>query len=183
LKDDTVVRRKHRINDEITSRSVRVIGPEGEKIGVLSIREALYMASDEGLDLVEVAPVAKPPVCKILDYGKLRYEMGKKQKKSHGQKTIVKTIKIKHNIEDFDLERKISEIQKFVDKNFKVAVQMMLRGRARDFTENAKVIMERVKVSVENAVCSFPKDRSGNDVNGRGGSFKLDFTPNKAPIK
>lgn len=172
----------HRLNEEIRARKVRLIGPNGEQLGVLTTQDALIQAQNFGLDLVEVAAQAKPPVCRILDYGKMKYDASKKQKKS-SQKVVKKTIKLKHNIEQFDLQRKINDAQKFIDKGFQVSVQMTVRGRAKNFLQKAFLVIETFKESVENAQCSVPKDKLGKDINGRDGQFRLELSPAKTYLK
>ena len=120
-----------RINVSITASEVRVISSTGEQLGILSIREALNQAEDEGFDLVEVSPDAKPPVCKIIDYGKLKYREQKSKKEARKkQKTIeVKEIKMRPGIDTHDYEVKIKALSKFIDGGNKVKVSMRFRGR------------------------------------------------------
>ena len=120
-----------RTNEQITASEVRVISSNGKQLGIISIREALYHAEDEGFDLVEVSPDAKPPVCKIVDYGKLKYKEQKSKKEAKKkQKTIeVKEIKIRPGINKHDYQVKIRALSKFVDEGNKVKVSMRFRGR------------------------------------------------------
>jgi len=120
-----------RTNLSITASEVRVISSTGEQLGILSIREALNKAEDEGFDLVEVSPDAKPPVCKIIDYGKLKYREQKSRKEAKKkQKTIeVKEIKMRPGIDKHDYEVKIKALSKFIDGGNKVKVSMRFRGR------------------------------------------------------
>ena len=120
-----------RTNEQITASEVRVISSNGKQLGIISIREALYHAEDEGFDLVEVSPDAKPPVCKIVDYGKLRYKEQKSKKEAKKkQKTIeVKEIKMRPGIDKHDYEVKIKALSKFIGGGNKVKVSMRFRGR------------------------------------------------------
>ena len=120
-----------RTNEEITASEVRVISSSGKQLGIISIREALNIAEDEGFDLVEVSPDAKPPVCKIIDYGKLKYKEQKSKKEAKKkQKTIeVKEIKIRPGIDKHDYQVKIKALSKFIGEGNKVKVSMRFRGR------------------------------------------------------
>ena len=127
--------RKYRVNERIRAREVRVIGPDGDQLGVMSSRDALAKAGEHGLDLVEMAPNARPPVCRIIDFGKMRYDATKKQKqlKKNSNQQITKTIRVKPNIGEADLNRKIADVQKFIDKGYRVIVQLSVKGRQKKF--------------------------------------------------
>ena len=120
-----------RTNEKITASEVRVISSSGKQLGIISIREALNHAEDEGFDLVEVSPDAKPPVCKIIDYGKLKYKVQKSKKEAKKkQKTIeVKEIKIRPGIDKHDYEVKLKALSKFIADGNKVKISMRFRGR------------------------------------------------------
>lgn len=120
-----------RTNEQITASEVRVISSSGAQLGIISIREALNHAEDEGFDLVEVSPDAKPPVCKIIDYGKLKYREQKSKKEAKKkQKTIdVKEIKLRPGIDTHDYQVKIKALKKFIEGGNKVKVSMRFRGR------------------------------------------------------
>ena len=120
-----------RTNEHITASEVRVISSTGKQLGIISIREALIRAEDEGFDLVEVSPDATPPVCKIIDYGKLKYKEQKSKKEAKKkQKTIeVKEIKIRPGIDKHDYQVKIKALSKFINGGNKVKVSMRFRGR------------------------------------------------------
>ena len=120
-----------RTNERITSSEVRVISSTGKQLGILSIHEALNIAEDEGFDLVEVSPDAKPPVCKIIDYGKLKYREQKSKKEAKKkQKTIeVKEIKMRPGIDKHDYEVKVRALSKFIEGGNKVKVSLRFRGR------------------------------------------------------
>ena len=120
-----------RTNEQITASEVRVISSTGVQLGIISIREALIHAEDEGFDLVEVSPDAKPPVCKIIDYGKLKYREQKSKKEAKKkQKTIeVKEIKMRQGIDTHDYQVKVKALSKFINGGNKVKVSMRFRGR------------------------------------------------------
>jgi translation initiation factor IF-3 len=119
------------VNEEITSPQVRVVDLSGEQLGILSIDEALRKAYDQDLDLVEVAPTADPPVCRIMDYDKYRYELSKKQKEAKKKQTVIETkeIKFRPKTEEHDLNFKIKQVKKFLSQKNKVKITMRFRGR------------------------------------------------------
>lgn len=119
------------INEQIRDREVRVIGQDGEQLGIMSAKEAYLMARDADLDLVKVAPGAKPPVCKIINYGKYRYEQARKEKEAKKkQRTIeIKEIRLSPNIDTNDLNTKANQARKFLSKGDKVKVTLRFRGR------------------------------------------------------
>ncbi|HHO47634.1 MAG TPA: translation initiation factor IF-3 [Desulfobacteraceae bacterium] len=122
---------KARVNEEIATPKVRVINIDGEQLGILSIDEALRKAYDQDLDLVEVAATADPPVCRIMDYDKYRYELSKKQKEAKKKQTVVETkeIKFRPKTEEHDLNFKIKQVKKFLEQKNKVKITMRFRGR------------------------------------------------------
>mgnify|MGYP002510445532 FL=1 len=119
------------INEQIRDREVRVIGPDGEQLGIMSAKEAYLKARDADLDLVKIAPTAKPPVCKIINYGKFRYDQARKEKEAKKkQRTIdVKEIRLSPNIDINDLNTKANQARKFLSKGDKVKVTLRFRGR------------------------------------------------------
>ena len=119
------------INEQIRDKEVRVIGEEGDQLGIMSSKEALKLAEDAGLDLVKIAPTAKPPVCKIVDYGKYRYELSRKEKEAKKKQRIieVKEIRLSPNIDTNDLNTKINAAKKFLSKGDRVKVTLRFRGR------------------------------------------------------
>ena len=119
------------MNRFIRAREVRLIGEKGEQLGVVPIIKAMQTASTQGLDLVEVSPTAVPPVCRIMDYGKYRYEQTKKERKSkHGQKTsLLKEVRIRPRVQIHDLETKIKTARRLLEEGDKVKVTVMFRGR------------------------------------------------------
>lgn len=119
------------VNQQITSKNVRVVGPDGEMIGVLDLSEAIQKAEEYGLDLVEVSPNAEPPVCKILDYGKYRYEIQKKAKEAKKKQKVIhiKEIKIRLNTDVHDFDVKKNNARRFIEDGDKVKVSLRFRGR------------------------------------------------------
>ena len=136
-----------RINREIRAVSVRVIDMEGKQLGVISLTDALAEAAKAGLDLVEVSPTAEPPVCRIMDYGKFRYQQSKKVQVSKKSQTViqVKEIRIRPKTEAHDLEVKIKHVIKFLEQHNKVKISMMFRGREIAYTDIGRKIMENIK--------------------------------------
>ena len=124
---------KIRINEKIKGKEFRIISSSGEQLGVMSANAALELARQEGLDLVEIAATAKPPVCKIMDFGKYRYEQTRKAKeaKKNQKQTVVKEVKVTARIDSHDLETKMSQIKKFLEKENKVKVTLVLFGREK----------------------------------------------------
>lgn len=138
------------INDEIRAKEVRLVGAEGEQIGIKPIREALQMAIDLNLDLVNVAPQAKPPVCRIMDYGKFRYEMQKKEKEARKNQKVVdiKEVWFRANIEEHDYQTKFRNVIKFLGEGDKVKCSVRFRGREITHANIGQKILERVKNDV-----------------------------------
>lgn len=134
-----------RINHRIRVREVRTIDADGKQLGVIPTREALALARKQNLDLVEVAATAKPPVCKIMDYGKYRYEQTKKTKEArkHQNATRVKEIKFHANIDEHDYQTKLKKAQDFLAKGIKVKCNLLLRGRERAHSDIGMALMQR----------------------------------------
>lgn len=145
-----VISKEHMINDEIRAKEVRLVGAEGEQIGIKPIREALQMAIDLNLDLVNVAPQAKPPVCRIMDYGKFRYETQKKEKEARKNQKIVdiKEVWFRANIEEHDYQTKFRNVIKFLGEGDKVKCSVRFRGREITHANIGQKILERVKNEV-----------------------------------
>ena len=119
------------INEQIRDKEVRLIGEDGEQLGIMSAKEALQLAKEAELDLVKIAPAAKPPVCKIIDYGKYRYELARKEKEAKKKQKVieVKEVRLSPNIDTNDLNTKIGAARKFLEKGDKVKVALRFRGR------------------------------------------------------
>ena len=132
------------INEQIRDREVRLIGPDGEQIGVVSSREAQKIADEAGLDLVKIAPNAKPPVCKVIDYGKYRYDLARKEKDAKKkQKTVeLKEIRLSPNIDTNDLNTKMNAAKKFLAKGYKVKITLRFRGREMAHMNSSKHILD-----------------------------------------
>ena len=150
-----------RINERIESDSVRLVDETGENVGVVSLDDALDRAEDAGLDLVEIAPEAKPPVCKILDYGKYKYEAQKKANEARKKQKVieVKEIKMRPNIDHHDYDVKIRAMNKFLGGGDKVKVTLRFRGREMAHQNLGLKVLERVRDDLENVskVEQFPK--------------------------
>ncbi len=142
---------EHRVNRAIRSPKVRVIDNEGAQLGVMSAFEALKLAEAASLDLVEISPNAQPPVCKIVDYGKFRYEQAKREKeqKKGQHQTKVKEIKIKPNIDEHDLQTKIKRARDFLSKGDKVRLTCQFRGREMAHPEIGRRVVEKFLTQVE----------------------------------
>lgn len=130
---------------------MRLVGDDGEQLGIMGSREAFNLAQEKNLDLVEIAPTAKPPVCKIMDYGKFKYEQSKRDKEVKKKQKIVelKEVKLRPNIEDHDLETKAKNAQRFLNDGDKVKVTIMFRGREITHPENGKVLCVRLAQMVK----------------------------------
>lgn len=139
------------VNEAIRAREVRLIGPNGDQIGVKSKQEALEMAQNANLDLVMVAPNAKPPVCRIMDFGKYRYEQQKKEKEARKKQKVinVKEIRLSPTIEDHDFNTKLRNARKFLEKGDKVKVAIRFRGRAITHSQIGKDVLERLAKECE----------------------------------
>ena len=135
-----------RINEEIRAREVRVITADGEQLGIMSGRAAQQLAVERHLDLVEIAPTAKPPVCKIMDYGKFRYEQQKREKEARKkQKTFyIKEVKLRPGIEDHDFNVKYKNAVRFLEDGDKVKVTIMFRGRELSHPELGEVLLNKM---------------------------------------
>lgn len=132
------------INEQIRDKEVRVIGENGEQLGVMSAKDAMKLAEDAELDLVKIAPTAKPPVCKIVDYGKFRYEQARKEKEAKKKQKVieVKEIRLSPNIDTNDLNTKISAARKFIAKGDKVKITLRFRGREMAHMASSRHILE-----------------------------------------
>ncbi|WP_099469011.1 translation initiation factor IF-3 [Konateibacter massiliensis] len=132
------------INEQIRDKEIRLIGENGEQLGVMSAKEAMQLAKEAELDLVKIAPTAKPPVCKIIDYGKYRYELARKEKEAKKkQKTIdIKEVRLSPNIDGNDLNTKVNAARKFIEKGDKVKVTLRFRGREMAHMGASKHILD-----------------------------------------
>ena len=148
---DIVIAKDLRINEEIRAKELRVIGPDGEQVGLMSSREALQMAVEAGLDLVEVAPQARPPVCRIMDYGKFKFEQSKRAKEARKKQRVisVKEVKLRLGIEGHDFEVKAKNAIRFLENGDRVKVTVMFRGREITHSQLGKVLCERLAERVK----------------------------------
>ena len=156
-----------RTNEKITASEVRVISSKGLQLGIISIREALNYAEDEGNDLVEVSPDAKPPVCKIIDYGKLKYKEQKSKKEAKKkQKTIeVKEIKMRPGIDTHDYQVKVKALKKFISGGNKVKVSMRFRGREMEHQNLGLDLLKKLTEEVsEYAKVEVPPKSEGKQI-------------------
>ncbi|MCI9167007.1 MAG: translation initiation factor IF-3 [Dorea sp.] len=132
------------INGQIRDKEVRLIGEKGEQLGIMSSKEAMRLAQEAELDLVKVAPKAQPPVCKIIDYGKYRYELARKEKEAKKkQKTVeIKEVRLSPNIDTNDLNTKVNNARKFIGKGNKVKITLRFRGREMAHVQQSKHILD-----------------------------------------
>ena len=144
------------INEQIRDREVRVISEAGEQLGIMSAREAMKLAEEAQLDLVKIAPKAQPPVCKIIDYGKYKYELARKEKEARKkQKTVeVKEVRLSPNIDTNDLNTKVNNAKKFLTKGNKVKVTLRFRGREMAHVQQSKHILDDVAQMLAGAEAS-----------------------------
>ena len=157
------------INEQIRCKEVRVIGEEGQQLGVMALRDALNMAKDAGVDLVMVSPSANPPVCRIVDYGKFKYEQLRREKEAKKkQKTVeVKEVRLSPNIDVNDLNTKCNSARKFIEKGNKVKVSLRFRGREMAHIDSTKHILEDFAEKLSDiAVIEKAPKMEGNGLSG-----------------
>jgi translation initiation factor IF-3 len=149
LEEDDIAQ-ELRVNDKIRAKEVRVVAPDGAQIGVRPIDEARWLARELGLDLVEVAPDARPPVCRLMDYGKYKYEQSVKSREARKKqtRTIIKEVKFRPKIDKHDYEVKMRRAIQFLSDNDKVKVTMMFRGREVTHPEIGREILQRLSADV-----------------------------------
>ena len=155
------------MNDQIRVPQVRVIDERGQQLGVYQTTAALQLAQERELDLVEVSPLAQPPVCKIVDYGQLRYETNKKERKQKGKqkKTEVKGIRLSTTISEHDIGVRVEQAKKFLVKGHKVQIELLLRGRQKMHPEIGKeVIRKFITILVDVAVVESPIAQQGGKI-------------------
>ena len=155
------------INQQIRDREVRVISEAGEQLGIMSAREAMKLAEEAQLDLVKIAPKAQPPVCKIIDYGKYKYELARKEKEARKkQKTVeVKEVRLSPNIDTNDLNTKVNNAKKFLTKGNKVKVTLRFRGREMAHVQQSKHILDDVaQMLADVAVVEKPAKLEGRNM-------------------
>ena len=155
------------INEQIRDKEVRVISESGEQLGVMSAKEAMKLAEEAGVDLIKIAPTAKPPVCKIMDFGKYRYEQARREKEAKKkQKTIeVKEVRLSPNIDTNDLNTKVNMARKFLTKGDKVKVTLRFRGRELAHVNTSKAILDEFAESLSDvAVIEKPAKFEGRSM-------------------
>jgi translation initiation factor IF-3 len=139
------------VNEGIRAREVRLIGPDGSQLGIKSRQEALDLASNANLDLVLVAPAAKPPVCRIMDYGKFKYEQQRKEREARKNQKVITTkeIRLSPTIEENDFNTKLRNARKFLEKGDKVKASIRFRGRAITHSQIGKTVLEKLAKECE----------------------------------
>ena len=155
-----------RINDRIRVPEVRLVGPEGEQVGIVPIGKALELAAEADLDLVEVAPMARPPVCKLMDYGKFKYESAQKAREARRNQalTVIKEMKLRPKIDSHDYETKKGHVARFLKQGDKVKVTIMFRGREQSRPELGFRLLQRLAEDISELgfVESSPKQDGRN---------------------
>lgn len=139
------------MNEEIHATEIRVVDEEGNQLGIMSPAAALKIAQEKGLDLVEVAPSAKPPVCRLMDFGKYMFEQGKKEKEARKKQKVIdiKEVRLRLGIEEHDLEIKAKSARRFLEEGNKVKVTVMFRGRETMHSEKGKELLEKLTKKLE----------------------------------
>ena len=142
------------MNEKIRAPEVRVIGHEGQQLGIVPIRKALELAALEHLDLVEVAPNADPPVCKIMDYGKFKYQQNKRSQEAKKKQTViqVKEVKIRPKTDEHDLQVKVRHIKRFIAQKDKAKVTILFRGREIAYSDQGMKVLERIKEELKEEI-------------------------------
>lgn len=157
-----------RVNGRIRAKTVRLISAEGQQLGILPLQEALSVAKENGLDLVEVAPNSDPPVCRIMDYGKFKYQISKKEQEGRkkSRSVHVKEIKLRPQTEDHDLGFKIRNLKRFLDKRNRVKVTVFFRGREMAYMNVGEELLQRVAEEVKDkgTVEQQPKQEARNRI-------------------
>jgi len=168
-----------RVNDRIRIPTVRVIGPDGEQIGILAIREALAYAQERSLDLVEVSPTAKPPVCRVMDYGKFKYEQNKKQQKARRKQhtSQLKEVKMRPKIETHDYEFKVGHAREFLSHHDKVKFTVTFRGREMAHQDSGRRLLAKAVKDLEDI------GQIENPARMEGRNMVLLMVPRATPVK
>ena len=138
------------MNDRIRAKEVRLIGPEGEQVGIVAIADALKRATEAGLDLVEIAPQANPPVCRVMDYAKFLYakEKQERENRQHQRQTQLKELRFRPQIDDHDYQTKLKSLTKFLKRGNKVKVTLVFRGREMAHQEFGRRLLDRLQVDI-----------------------------------
>ncbi|MBM3952507.1 MAG: translation initiation factor IF-3 [Rhodospirillales bacterium] len=140
-----------RVNEEIVAPKVRLVGPDGQMIGVVSVPEAIAKASEYGLDLIEISPNADPPVCKVMDYGKFKYEVQKKKNEARKKQKVIdiKEIKMRPGIDEHDYQVKMRSVRRFLDEGDKVKMTIRFRGREMVHMELGTKVLDRIRADID----------------------------------
>lgn len=164
------------INEEIREKEVRLIGADGEQLGIIATRTAQEMADEKNLDLVKIAPQAKPPVCKIMDYGKHKFELAKKEKENRKNQKVVniKEVRLTPNIDEHDFTTKLNQAKKFLASGDKVKVSVRFRGREITHSTLGRELLVRFRESVEEV------GSSDKDIKMEGRNMAMMISPKKA---
>jgi translation initiation factor IF-3 len=139
------------VNEEIVAPKVRLVGPDGQMIGVVSVPEAIAKASEYGLDLIEISPNADPPVCKVMDYGKFKYEVQKKKNEARKKQKVIdiKEIKMRPGIDEHDYQVKMRSVRRFLDEGDKVKMTIRFRGREMVHMELGTKVLDRIRADID----------------------------------
>jgi translation initiation factor IF-3 len=175
-----------RTNERVRAREIRVIDDEGKQIGIMPPYEALKMAREKNLDLVEISPTAQPPVCRIMDYGKYLYQQEKKEReaKKHQKTIVVKEVKFRINVDDHDYETKKNHVLRFLDEGDKVKATIFFRGREMTRTNLGRQILERLIKDVdEKAIVEFRPRQEGNTLHAILAPKKTGEKPATQPLR
>jgi len=165
LMEDSIDKRFIRTNDRIRAREIRVLDDDGNQLGIMQPFEAMKLARERNLDLVEISPTAQPPVCRIMDYGKYLYQQEKKEReaKKHQTKITVKEVKFRINVDDHDYETKKNHVLRFLEEGDKVKATIFFRGREMTRTMLGRQILERLLKDVEGqSIVEFRPRQEGN---------------------
>ncbi|MCL4191468.1 MAG: translation initiation factor IF-3 [Thermoguttaceae bacterium] len=145
----TIDSKQQRINEQIRITPVRVIGADGQQLGILPVDEALAAARAAGMDLVEVAPDARPPVCRIMDFGKFKYQQKKRQHKTHGHQIKIKEIRVRPKTGQHDIDVKVNRAREFLGEKDKVLLSVMFRGRELAHVEEGRRVIDDIIAKLE----------------------------------
>jgi translation initiation factor IF-3 len=139
------------VNEEITASKIRLVGPDGQMIGVVSVPEAITKAAEYGLDLIEISPNADPPVCKVMDYGKFKYEIQKKKNEARKKQKVIdiKEIKMRPGIDDHDYQVKMRSVRRFLEDGDKVKMTIRFRGREMVHMELGAKVLDRIRADID----------------------------------
>ncbi len=147
--EDEAIEKSQRVNEQIRITPIRVIGADGSQLGIIETAQALALAREADLDLVEVAPGERPPVCRIMDFGKFKYQQNKRQHKNHAHSTKIKEIRVRPKTGDHDLDVKVSHAKEFLEHKNKVVISVVFKGREAAHMEEGRKVVERMIQALE----------------------------------